>query len=185
MIVDGSPVVVAREAMRVGKEAVKGFTGGEGTMEMLECICRNVTWEMDTLETGSGVTTIAFLAKARAHTIVDPQRGKGCALANAFDREYRRRVYKTVRQDESVYVLPQLAASHLTYDFALMDGKDTFPDAVIDALFMARLVKPGGLLLIDDKDQDGIKAAISQLERFGDWHEVAQVARSVLWRRDK
>jgi hypothetical protein len=44
-------------------------------------------------------------------------------------------------------------------------------------------VKPGGKLMIDDKEQPGIQEGIRLLGRFGDWEQIEELGRTVLWER--
>jgi hypothetical protein len=103
---------------------------------------------MRTIETGAGVSTIAFAITRTRHTCVVPDRrvvrriGRYCASAGISLRSVR------FVLDRSEYALPKLQRA--TYDFALIDGRHGFPAPFIDWFYMADRLRRGGVVLVDD-----------------------------------
>ena len=55
-----------------------------------------------------------------------------------------------LREEDSQLALPAMVASGETFDFAFIDGSHHFDYAFTDVMYALRLVKPGGLVLVDD-----------------------------------
>jgi hypothetical protein len=103
---------------------------------------------MRTIETGAGVSTIAFAIKRTRHTCVVPNRrvvrriGRYCASVGISLRSV------TFVLDRSEYALPRLHRA--AYDFALIDGRHGFPAPFIDWFYIADRLRRGGVVLVDD-----------------------------------
>ncbi|GIV33729.1 MAG: hypothetical protein KatS3mg031_1264 [Chitinophagales bacterium] len=59
--------------------------------------------------------------------------------------------------DYSYFVLPDLLRKKTVVDFIFIDGYHTFDYAFVDFFFSDLLLKPGGLLVIDDTDWPAVK----------------------------
>jgi hypothetical protein len=103
---------------------------------------------MKTLETGAGFTTIMFAIYGCRHTAIAPDRG----LFDRIQTYCRENDISTADiefiEDMSVDVLPKLSAD--LFDLALIDGCHGFPTVYVDFLYMARALKLGGTLVVDD-----------------------------------
>jgi len=103
---------------------------------------------MKTLETGAGFTTIMFAIYRCCHTAIAPDKG----LFERIQRYCRENDISTADlefiDDMSIEVVPQLAPN--LYDLALIDGCHGFPTVYVDFLYMARALKLGGTLVVDD-----------------------------------
>jgi hypothetical protein len=103
---------------------------------------------MRTIETGAGVSTIAFALKRTRHTCVVRDRRvvrrihRYCASAGISLRTVRFLV------DQSEYALPRLQT--FGYDFALIDGRHGFPAPFLDWFYIADRLRRGGIVLVDD-----------------------------------
>jgi hypothetical protein len=103
---------------------------------------------MRTIETGAGVSTIAFARKRTRHTCVVPDRvvvrriRQYCAEA----RVQLDTVDFVVGQSE--YALPRLRST--AYEFALIDGRHGFPAPFIDWFYLTDRLRQGGVVLVDD-----------------------------------
>jgi hypothetical protein len=103
---------------------------------------------MRTIETGAGVSTIAFARKRTQHTCVVPDRlvvrriRQYCAAA----RVKLDTVDFVVGQSE--YALPRLRSTG--YEFALIDGRHGFPAPFIDWFYLADRLRQDGIVLVDD-----------------------------------
>jgi hypothetical protein len=103
---------------------------------------------MRTIETGAGVSTIAFAMGGTRHTCVVPDRrvvrriGRYCASAGISLRSV------TFVLNRSEYALPKLHTA--SYDFALIDGRHGFPAPFIDWFYIADRLRRRGVVLVDD-----------------------------------
>ena len=92
------------------------------------------------------------------HTVIDPfQRTdwRGAGLA-AIQRAGFSDMVTLVEQVSEV-ALPALLAEHEgTFDMVFIDGWHTFDHTLLDSFYGLRLLKTGGLLIIDDCDMAGI-----------------------------
>jgi hypothetical protein len=101
-----------------------------------------------TIETGAGVSTIAFALKGAQHTCVV----RDCRVVRRI-RRYCASAgisLRTVRfvVGRSEYALPTL--QRFGYDFALIDGRHGFPAPFIDWFYIADRLRRGGVVLVDD-----------------------------------
>ena len=64
------------------------------------------------------------------------------------------------------------------YDLVLIDGNHEFEFALFDLMCAARLIRPGGLIVLDNVDQPGPRFATKLfLEQHPEWQDVADVIR--------
>jgi len=90
-------------------------------------------------------------AGTAAHFAFDPF--QECNWGNAGLRLFGRAQASHLLRFErgrSEYALPRLAEAGERFDVGLIDGDHKFDATFADALYMRRLIKPGGVLLIDD-----------------------------------
>jgi predicted O-methyltransferase YrrM len=127
-----------------------------------------------TLETGcgSGLSALFILeailqngAAPRSHIIMDPEQdsffqGMGKHLIKDAG------VWEHVdfRLERSQIVMPQLWADGRTFDAVFIDGDHKFDGVFCDAYYAHRLLKPGGILVIDDVWMDAVWLACHFLE---------------------
>ena len=52
--------------------------------------------------------------------------------------------------EESQIALPRLLAEGLSFDFAFVDGNHRFDRVFLDLIHLGRLVRPGGIVFVDD-----------------------------------
>ncbi|MBX3357851.1 MAG: class I SAM-dependent methyltransferase [Phycisphaeraceae bacterium] len=75
-----------------------------------------------------------------------------------------------VIREDSLLALPGLAGAvesgrEAPFDFAFIDGGHHFENAFIDTYYMCRMVRPGGVIVVDDVWMPGIALAVSYFER--------------------
>lgn len=74
--------------------------------------------------------------------------------------------------DGSEYTLPRLIQEGETFDMGFVDGCHLFELAFMDIFFMNRLIKPGGLILVDDMWMPSVRAAVDYgVKNLGLVHE--------------
>jgi predicted O-methyltransferase YrrM len=86
--------------------------------------------------------------------------------------------------EESQLALPRLAVEGRCFDMALIDGDHRFEGVFLDLCFADRLVRPRGLVVVDDLWMAAIRLAVSYVERNLRWKLLpAAMTRSFDWRR--
>jgi predicted O-methyltransferase YrrM len=70
-----------------------------------------------------------------------------------------------VIEEESQLALPRLVSEGREFDLAFVDGDHRFEGVFIDLYFMTRLVRPGGLVVVDDMWMPAVRTAIAYVER--------------------
>jgi hypothetical protein len=100
-----------------------------------------------TLETGAGLSTVAFIAKGARHTAIAPDEALGTRIrefCHSRDLEVDNLSYYP---DHSQDILHTIACE---YSFCLIDGSHSFPEVFVDFFFINPLLKVGGVLIVDD-----------------------------------
>jgi predicted O-methyltransferase YrrM len=111
--------------------------------EELLFLDKNLTKNMKTLETGSGLSTIVFAMKGTNHTCIMPDE-KQVERIKAYCTERNISLSNTnFIVDKSEYALPSLQEKD--YDLALIDGRHGFPAPFIDWFYISDRLKIGGL----------------------------------------
>jgi predicted O-methyltransferase YrrM len=120
-----------------------------------------------TLETGLayGISAL-FIAEALRqngagrHVAIDPfeqSRFDGLGLRHLEEAGLAR--YVTFYEEPSELCLPRLVQERLQVDFAFVDGHHLFDYVVTECLFLGRLLRKDGLLVLDDTNMPGIARA--------------------------
>ena len=104
-----------------------------------------------------GVQSIEFVAGA-SHT--NRVGFDGLGLLNLERAGYRK--FVEFYNEPSHRALPSLEASDRTIDFALIDGWHTFDYAMIDFFYIDRMLKVGGVIVLDD----ALYPAVRKLARY-------------------
>jgi Methyltransferase domain len=118
-----------------------------GTLEAIRKIVRpgDVT-----LEVGAGVSTVIFAAVGACHTAVSPDPDE-----HKLIREYCQQIgvddsQVTFLVGFSDDILPRHLTRERTLDVGMVDGAHSFPVPIVDWYYVARALKVGGKLLLDD-----------------------------------
>ena len=103
-----------------------------------------------TLEVGAGVSTVIFAACGAQHTSISPDPDE-----DALIRKYCQSIGVddgriTFLEGFSDDVLPRHLTRERTLDVAMVDGAHSFPLPIVDWYYVARALKVGGRLLLDD-----------------------------------
>jgi predicted O-methyltransferase YrrM len=67
-------------------------------------------------------------------------------------------------EEESQVALGRLLAEERRFDFAFVDGDHRFDPAFVDIYFSTRLVRPGGLIVVDDMWMPAVRLAVAYFE---------------------
>ncbi|MBU2103029.1 MAG: class I SAM-dependent methyltransferase, partial [Candidatus Omnitrophica bacterium] len=152
--------------------------------EVLEYICNTIGAGSNTLETGSGLSTVLFASRGSHHICIDPNRE---VLENikAYCRECGVSVQGvTFYGERSENILPSLELNSL--DLVLIDGHHAFPIPFIDWFYAARALKVGGVLIIDDINIWTGNVLKEFLLLESEWNIVKEVPRqAIIFRKEK
>jgi predicted O-methyltransferase YrrM len=97
-----------------------------------------------------------------AHVAIDPYqstRFAGCGLQALAEAGLRDLV--ELFEEPSEIVLPRLLAGRRTFDLAFVDGNHRFDGVFLDLIFLGRLVRPGGIVAVDDHQLPAVARAAS------------------------
>jgi predicted O-methyltransferase YrrM len=64
-----------------------------------------------------------------------------------------------LHREESQLALPRLVAERRTFDLAVVDANHRFDGVFVDLVYLGRLVRPGGIVFVDDYQLPGIARA--------------------------
>ncbi|MBA2505787.1 MAG: class I SAM-dependent methyltransferase [Thermoleophilaceae bacterium] len=100
-----------------------------------------------------------------AHVTLDPlnRDGFGGAGLRAIEEAGLTSVVEVV-EEESQTELPRMIREGREFDLAYVDGDHRFESAFLDIYFCGRLVKPGGLVVVDDLSLPALRAALDYFE---------------------
>lgn len=92
------------------------------------------------------------------HIVIDPQQSKewrSIGYSNLKKAGFERNA--TFYEQSSHLVLPRLEEEGLSIDFAFIDGWHTFDYAMLDFFYLDRMLKVGGVIVLDDVWMPGVK----------------------------
>jgi predicted O-methyltransferase YrrM len=116
----------------------------------LQLLARHVRKDARTIETGAGASTVVFAAAGTRHTAISPFEEEHSRI-----REFCETVGVDVASIEflaqaSEMALPGLPDKPGEVDLIFIDGRHSFPAPVLDFYFAWRLLRVGGILVLDD-----------------------------------
>jgi predicted O-methyltransferase YrrM len=96
------------------------------------------------------------------HVVIDPNqdtRFAGCGLQ--FLEEAGVAGLVEYHAEESQVTLPRLVSEGCRFDLAVVDGNHRFDAVFLDLAYLGRLLRPGGIVFVDDYHLPGIARAVS------------------------
>lgn len=108
----------------------------------------------------------AVLPRGGRHVAIDPfqwESWNGAGLKTL--REAGVEDHVQVIEEESQLALPRLVSEGREFDLAFVDGDHRFEGVFLDLYFMTRLVRPGGLVVVDDMWMPAVRTAVAYVER--------------------
>jgi len=143
------------------------FKGGRSTegiervsaalpMDGLNYINSVLTPDMVTLEVGGGQSTVLISSKVKKHYCVNPD-----VTANQLIRQYLEKHGRGTEnlvfiEDSSDSALPVLKIDD-KLDFVFLDGNHSFPLPFIDWFYSNKLLKVGGIMVIDNVEINAVR----------------------------
>ena len=172
LVRDGTVTSKAGKAHSVFPVAVNAAEG--------EALERWVTREraMRTVEVGLGygVSTLFICAgllangSAARHIAVDPHqatRFESCGLQLLEETGLGGLV--ELHAEESQTALPRFLSEGRTFDLAFVDGNHRFDGVFLDLVYLGRLMRPGGIVFVDDHQLPSVARAVSFCLRNLGW----------------
>jgi predicted O-methyltransferase YrrM len=96
------------------------------------------------------------------HVVVDPYQStafKNCGLQSLEEAEVANLVEH--HAEESQILLPRLLSEGRHFELAFIDGSHLFDRVFLDLIYIGRLVRPGGIIFVDDYQLPAIVRAVS------------------------
>ena len=145
-------------------------------IQPLEFIYQNARNARQTLETGAGLSTVAFAFAGSNHICICPDSGQFERI-QAYCRENG---VATDRLElicgDSADILPGLECAPL--DFALIDGRHGFPSPAVDWYYICRRLKVGGVLVMDDLQLWTVRQVYEFMKNNTGWKPLIQLGRT-------
>src|SRR5688500_13754230 len=85
--------------------------------------------------------------------------------------------HTTLIADPSSVALARLAADELSVDAAFVDGSHRFHEVFVDLYFLRKVVRPGGLVILDDAKWPSVATALRYYDVNLGWEPVAIAGR--------
>lgn len=113
--------------------------------------------------------------KEKHHTIIDPMQTSdwgniGVANLKRVGVDF----YEIIEQPSEI-ALPQLLSLKKEYDLGFIDGWHTFDHTLVDFFYLNRLIKVGGIIVIDDISFAGIKKLTRYLLNYPCYEFIGSV----------
>ncbi len=96
------------------------------------------------------------------HVVIDPHqatRFANCGLQVLDEAGVLEMVEH--HREESQIVLPRLVGEGRTFDLAFVDGNHRFDGVFLNLIYLGRLVRPGGIVVVDDSQLPAVARAVS------------------------
>jgi predicted O-methyltransferase YrrM len=175
---DGRPVALAPHSIqREQGEALRDLAIAEGASRTIEV---GLALGMSAL-----FLSQAVLQAGGRHVAIDPfqqESWNGAGLRTL--REAGIEDLVEVIEEESQLALPRLVAEGREFDFAFVDGDHRFEGVFLDLYLMTRLVRPGGLIVVDDMWMPAVRMAVAYVEKnLGVALEPDALPGAFRWRR--
>jgi predicted O-methyltransferase YrrM len=107
------------------------------------------------------------------HVVIDPNQLTGYAGAGLRVLQDAGVAHMVdLRSEESQLVLPQFLKNGRCFDLAFVDGNHRFDFVFVDLFYLGRLVRKGGVIILDDYNLPGIRRAVSFFVTNLDWTVV-------------
>ena len=116
--------------------------------DIVDWICNNTFEGYNTLETGCGYSTIAFILSKANHTVISPSEQEHINIINWCNKHSIDLSRTTFIREKSQNIIHSISNDPL--DIALIDGCHSFPVTFIDWYYAANRIKKNGRIIIDD-----------------------------------
>lgn len=135
---------------------------------------------METLETGSGKSTFAFLIAGCNHIAIAPDPGEEQRIRKYCEDRHIQANF-TFFANSSAAVLPELVKSLPDLDFVFIDGAHRYPYAEIDYHFTEMKLKIGGYMVVDDVQLPSVRNLYLFLKKEKNWQLDALIGNTAFF----
>ncbi|HEY7270176.1 MAG TPA: class I SAM-dependent methyltransferase, partial [Dehalococcoidia bacterium] len=152
--------------------------------EALLYLWQHLTPASRTLEVGAGYSTVVFAMTGAEHVVVTPNQAEVDAIeAFCTQEEVSLERVRFVVED-SGRVLPAMAPDP-QFDLVLIDGSHAYPMPALDWHYASKLLKTGGLLLLDDTEIWSVRTLRDFLKQDLNWRFEAGlcIGRTAVFRK--
>lgn len=137
-----------------------------------------------TMETGAGMSTIVFSHSRCSHTAIAPSFDEFEKI-RTFCREYGIDLGQTTFiEGFSETTLPQLIDTK-DLDLFLVDGRHAFPSPYIDWYYGARMLRVGGLMVVDDTQLLTGAVLRDFMAEDGFWDPIVDFSKTTVFRKKR
>lgn len=81
----------------------------------------------------------------------------------------------TLYEDYSEFILPKLVKEKTEIDFAFIDGWHTFDHTLIDFFFLNRMLKVGGIIVVDDVGMNAVNKVLRYILNYPAYEYIDSV----------
>lgn len=162
--------VLATEHPALHGNGTKAWLASTGTLRLLEGLLRP---GQQTLETGTGASTVVFAAAGTDHVAISPAADEHrrivewCAQAGIDSSRVR---FCAEPSDSSSALL-----TDERLDVVFIDGLHAFPGPIVDWHYTAKRLVVGGVMVIDDVPIPGIRLLYDHMNSGAEWERLAVV----------
>jgi predicted O-methyltransferase YrrM len=120
-----------------------------------------------------GEALVSVGARRPLHVVIDPL--QATEWSNVGWQLLRSAGLDTIARlllEPSSMALPQLVAEGLTADAGFVDGSHRFHEVFVDLYFLRKLVRPGGIVVLDDHWWPSVRTAANYFELNMGWQVV-------------
>ncbi|MDP9388772.1 MAG: class I SAM-dependent methyltransferase [Actinomycetota bacterium] len=138
-------------------EELRGWVEREGVSQTIEV---GLGYGISALFVCEGLLRSA--ARTARHVVIDPHqatRFSGCG--RQFLDEAGVAALVEYHEEESQIVLPRFVSERRSFDLAFVDGNHRFDGVFLDLIYLGRLLRPGGVVFVDDYQLPAVARAVS------------------------
>jgi predicted O-methyltransferase YrrM len=149
-------------------DALRDLLVAEGAETVVEI---GLAYGSSALAIGEALVTVD--AGRPLHLVIDPL--QATAWSNVGWELLRSAGLDTVARlvvEPSSLALPQLVAQGLVADAAFVDGSHRFHEVFVDLYFLRKIVRPGGIIVLDDHHVSSVRTAAHYFEVNTGWRVV-------------
>jgi predicted O-methyltransferase YrrM len=149
-------------------DALRDLLIAEATGTVIEV---GLAYGSSALAIGEALVTVG--AARPLHVVIDPL--QATEWSNAGWRLLQAAGLDTIARlvlEPSSLALPQLVAEGLVADAAFVDGSHRFHEVFVDLYFLRKIVRPGGVIVLDDHHWPSVRTAAHYFEVNLGWQVV-------------
>ena len=141
----------------------------------------NLSAGQRSIETGSGISTIVFLLLGTKHTAVSPDEGEPERIRSYCEEHNISLQHYSPVVAASETFLPTLEQT-TPFDLALVDGNHAFPAPCIDWFYLTRVLRKGGIMVVDDTQLWPCRVLADFLDAEEVWQQLVRTERVATYR---